>query len=100
MGSSRRSTLDRFQQEILEAFFDREQRFFLTGGAALAGFHLGHRTTRDLDLFTVESVLEEGVTALREVASTERRLLGRAVPESHGRKNARRGNGGRSITGL
>jgi hypothetical protein len=54
MGSSRRSTLDRFQQEILEAFFDREQRFFLTGGAALAGFHLGHRTTRDLDLFTVE----------------------------------------------
>ena len=23
----------------------------LTGGAALAGFHLGHRTTRDLDLF-------------------------------------------------
>ena len=27
---------------------------FLTGGAALAGFHLGHRTTDDLDLFTVD----------------------------------------------
>jgi hypothetical protein len=85
MGSSRRSTLDRFQQEILEAFFDREQRFFLTGGAALAGFHLGHRTTRDLDLFTVESVLEEGVTALREVASTLGASLEslRTAPEFH-----------------
>lgn len=85
MGSSPRSTLDRFQQEILEAFFEREQRFFLTGGAALAGFHLGHRTTRDLDLFTVESVLEEGVTALREVASTLGAALEslRTAPEFH-----------------
>jgi hypothetical protein len=43
------SRLDPFQQELLAAFFAREQRFFLTGGAALAGFHLGHRETRDLD---------------------------------------------------
>jgi len=28
-----------------------EPPFVLSGGAALAGFHLGHRTTRDLDLF-------------------------------------------------
>lgn len=49
MGSSPRSTLDRFQRQLLEAFFEREKRFFLTGGAALAGFHLGHRKTRDLD---------------------------------------------------
>lgn len=68
MGSSPRSSLEPFQQELLEAFFDREQRFFLTGGAALAGFHLGHRSTHDLDLFTVERVLEEGVFALRDVA--------------------------------
>jgi hypothetical protein len=54
MGSSPPSTLDPFQQELLRAFFNREQRFVLTGGAALGGFHLGHRTTRDLDLFTVE----------------------------------------------
>lgn len=28
-----------------------EPRWTLTGGAALAGFHLAHRTTRELDLF-------------------------------------------------
>jgi hypothetical protein len=33
---------------VLEAFFRREQRFFLSGGAALAGFHLAHRRTHDL----------------------------------------------------
>ncbi len=30
--------LSRLQQEVLDAFFERETRFFLTGGAALAGF--------------------------------------------------------------
>jgi len=69
MVSSPPSTLDRFQRQLLEAFFRREQRFFLTGGAALAGFHLGHRKTHDLDLFTVEGALEEGVSTLGEVAS-------------------------------
>jgi hypothetical protein len=68
-GSSPRSTLDPFQQELLEAFFAREQRFFLTGGAALAGFHLGHRPTRDLDLFTAERALEDGIAALRTAAT-------------------------------
>lgn len=38
----------------LHAFFERERRFFLTGGAALAGYHLAHRLTDDLDLFTHE----------------------------------------------
>ncbi len=56
--------LDDFQQEVLSGFFERESRFFLTGGAALAGFHLGHRRTQDLDLFTTESHLEDGVAAL------------------------------------
>jgi Nucleotidyl transferase AbiEii toxin, Type IV TA system len=36
---------------ILEALAGVEPRFVLSGGAALAGVHLGHRTTRDLDLF-------------------------------------------------
>lgn len=67
-GSSPASRLDRLQREILEAFFRREQGFFLTGGAALVGFHLGHRQTRDLDLFTVEADLGEGVRALRASA--------------------------------
>lgn len=40
------------QREVLRAFFAREQGFFLTGGAALAGFHLRHRETTDLDFFT------------------------------------------------
>jgi hypothetical protein len=35
----------------LKALAGVEPRWTLTGGAALAGFHLGHRTTRDLDLF-------------------------------------------------
>lgn len=53
---------------MLEAFFEREQRFFLTGGAALAGFHLKHRDTKDLDLFTTEDLLEQGTATLRTVA--------------------------------
>jgi hypothetical protein len=40
------------QRDLLVAFFTREQRFFLTGGAALAGFYFGHRVTEDLDLFS------------------------------------------------
>jgi hypothetical protein len=48
------SKLSALQKDFLNAFFTREDRFFLTGGAALAGFHLGHRETDDLDLFTQE----------------------------------------------
>lgn len=47
--------LDSLQQEVLSAFFKYKSHFFLTGGAALAGFYLQHRTTKDLDFFTVES---------------------------------------------
>lgn len=57
------------QREILEAFFERAPEFFLTGGAALAGFHLGHRTTEDLDLFVQADRLDEGVAALQGVAA-------------------------------
>lgn len=52
MGSSK---LSAFQREVLEAIFAREQGVFLTGGAALAGYHFGHRTTDDLDLFTLDA---------------------------------------------
>ena len=47
------SRLTRLQHDVLEAFFEREDRFFLTGGAALAGFHLRHRSSEDLDLFVL-----------------------------------------------
>jgi len=60
--------LDSFQQEILTAFFERQRGFFLTGGAALVGFHLQHRTTLDLDLFTNEDLMDEGEQSLVEIA--------------------------------
>ena len=43
--------LDRLQLEILQAFASREPGFVLSGGAALVGFHLRHRETKDLDFF-------------------------------------------------
>jgi hypothetical protein len=49
--------LSPFQRALLEAFFRRSPAFYLTGGAALAGFYLGHRRTEDLDLFTTEDAL-------------------------------------------
>ena len=70
--------LDRFQRDLLEAFFAREQRFFLTGGAALVGYYLHHRQTLDLDLFTTEDHLEDGEAALfdaaQELGATVERL--------------------------
>ena len=50
MDSSRRGLTD-LQAEVLEAFAGCEDAW-LTGGAALSGFHLGHRLSHDLDLFT------------------------------------------------
>jgi hypothetical protein len=49
--SSGPSRLTPLQVDLLEAFFAREQRYVLTGGAALAGFYFGHRETEDLDFF-------------------------------------------------
>lgn len=62
------SRLSDLQQDFLNAFFGREARFFLTGGAALAGFHLGHRETHDLDLFTMEDALDAGAAVAAEIA--------------------------------
>lgn len=63
-----RDRLDPFQRRVLVGFFQRAPEFYLTGRAALAGYHLGHRTTQDLDLFVVEDRIEEGTAALRAVA--------------------------------
>ncbi len=46
--------LTELQRAVLSEFFRRERGFFLTGGAALAGYYLGHRRTDDLDLFTTD----------------------------------------------
>ena len=48
------SKLSALQRDVLLAFFEREQRFFLTGGSALGGFYLLHRYSDDLDLFTTD----------------------------------------------
>lgn len=70
MASFTRSKLTSFQGEVLDAFFQRERGFFLTGGAALAGFHLGHRTTDDLDLFTRQVLaFERGRHVLADVSA-------------------------------
>lgn len=71
MGSSPASKLTALQQDVLAAFFARERGFFLTGGGALAGFHLGHRTTDDLDLFTIDdAAFERGRFVLDDIAQS------------------------------
>lgn len=62
------STLSPLQSDFLNAFFKRDTRFFLTGGAALAGFHLGHRETHDLDLFTLDDAIADGYMIAADVA--------------------------------
>lgn len=62
--------LTRLQRDLLLAFFEHERGFFLTGGAALAGFYLHHRETTDLDFFTHDSqAFERGGFALRAAAA-------------------------------
>lgn len=61
--------LSRLQSDLLREFFARERRFVLTGGGALVGFHLAHRRSDDLDLFTKPpNTLEEGRRALAAAA--------------------------------
>jgi hypothetical protein len=61
--------LTALQRELIDRFFALEQRFFLTGGAALAGFYLGHRETEDLDLFSPPGPdLEEAAQVVESVA--------------------------------
>ena len=63
------SRLTALQRDLLAAFFARETRLFLTGGGALAGFYLGHRTTEDLDLFAPPGIdLAEPARALDDAA--------------------------------
>lgn len=45
------SRLSAIQRDLLEAFFQRDQSFVLTGGGALAGYYLYHRESQDIDLF-------------------------------------------------
>jgi len=73
------SRLTPLQRDLLEAFFQRESRFFLTGGAALAGYHLGHRETADLDLITTSDLLTSGQAALQGAVA----VLGASIERLH-----------------
>lgn len=70
-----KAKLNNLQNEFLREFFGRDHRFYLTGGAALVGFYLGHRETNDLDLFTLEDEIEHGFAIVKDVA----RALGAGV---------------------
>ncbi len=65
---TKKIALNNLQNDFLQAFFTHENRFFLSGGAALVGFYFGHRETHDLDLFTLENEVENGFRLVNEVA--------------------------------
>jgi len=70
MGASPPSRLTPFQNDLLREFFAREQRLFLTGGGALAGFYFGHRDTEDLDFFSPPGLdLGDAARAMGEAAA-------------------------------
>ena len=57
------------------------ERFFLTGGTALSVFYLHHRTSEDLDLFTVDAVeLSEISFWIRTVRQADDALV-RSTPQ-------------------
>jgi hypothetical protein len=58
------------QRDLLGAFFEREQRFVLTGGGALAGFYFGHRDTEDIDLFGTPGLDLEDASRALDAAAT------------------------------
>ncbi len=62
--------LTKLQRDLVEAFFSREHRLYLTGGGALVGFSFGHRETEDLALFATPAVdLSDAARALDDAAS-------------------------------
>ncbi len=82
------------QRQFLEAFFRREalaKAFYLAGGTALAAFHLHHRLSEDLDLFTVDAaarpdLARDVVPAVEEIGA---RLGWRVAVESPGIRHVR-----------
>jgi hypothetical protein len=64
MASSPPNRLTPFQRELLEGFFRREKRFFLTG------FYFGHRDTEDLDFFSAPGPdLKDAARTMGDVAA-------------------------------
>lgn len=76
------SRLTSLQTAILESLGAIRPQWTLVGGAALAGFHLGHRETHDLDLFWREVAelgeLPRGVQSQLESVGWEVAVLQRS----------------------
>lgn len=68
---SSRSPLTPGQERLIHAFFARTDEFFLTGGSALAGYYLHHRTSADLDFFTAhEEAFRHGKPLLSDAVQS------------------------------
>ena len=69
MELSPRGILTPLQSEFLERFFGHPNALFLSGGTALSEFYLGHRFSKDLDLFCVEDpAFAEGASLVERVS--------------------------------
>lgn len=65
--------LTELQQQTLDAFFgvpQLRQKFYLTGGTALAAYYLGHRYSDDLDLFTHAGSLDADARLVEDAMHT------------------------------
>ena len=77
------------QASVLESFFAAAagQQFYLTGGTALAAFHLHHRVSVDLDLFTLDDLaLREADILLPQLAASINCHLGAMRRTEHYRE--------------
>ena len=77
------------QASVLEGFFATAagQQFYLTGGTALAAFHLHHRVSVDLDLFTLDDLaLREADILLPQLAASMNCHLGAMRRTEHYRE--------------
>ena len=77
------------QANVLESFFATAagQQFYLSGGTALAAFHLHHRASVDLDLFTLDDLaLREADILLPQLAASMNCRLGAMRRTEHYRE--------------
>jgi hypothetical protein len=77
------------QASVLEGFFATAagQQFYLTGGTALSAFHLHHRASVDLDLFTLDDLaLREADILLPQLAASMNCRLGAMRRTEHYRE--------------
>lgn len=84
-----RERLTSLQLAVLERFFDVDlgKQFFLTGGTALGAFHLYHRHSVDLDLFTLDDLaLHEAGRLLPRLAADLGCRIGQARTTEHFRR--------------